>query len=396
MNRIEKWLAKRAGVESTKVGEDLSCAISYAGAHDVTAPIAISEFEKIGVDTVFDKDRVFFVADHNFPPSSEQARNNIKRMQEAANQYGFRFFSNGEGVIHQVLYEYLQPKEGDLVVIADSHTSTCGGYGAMGVGVGSTELAAAMATGKLDLEVPQVINVILRGKLQEKVSGKDLILKLGAIYGTDYFTDRAIVFSGPGIDEFSIGDRMTICNMGTEIGSMITLFGNVDEEEDVYEKVIIDLNELDYQIAKPYSPANVSPLNELIGTKVNQVTIGSCTNGRLEDIEAVYEVFKGKQVAKDVTVLVFPASMDVQNEMDKRGWSSAIRKAGATILNPGCGPCFGAHQGLVTEDDVVLSTTNRNFPGRMGAKAARIYLASPYVAATAALAGEIIRPSEVV
>ena len=394
MNCVERYLAKAAGVEEAKAGQDLSCKVSYVAAHDVTAPIAIDMFRKIGVKKVFDPDRVALIVDHIYPANSEKARNNVWTMKDFADEFGVHLYHRGEGVIHQLMYEEHRAQPGELVVIADSHTGTCGGYGAVGVGVGSTELAAAMATGKLDLEVPQVIQIYLTGKRRSNVFGKDLILYLGSQFGTDYLVDRALLFTGPGIDDLSVAERMTVCNMGIELGAMITLFGTTEKEPDTLEVKEIDLGTLEPQIARPFSPANVVPVREVAGTPVTQVVVGSCTNGRLNDMEQVAKAFEGKHVHPDVNTLVVPASKDILDEMEKRGWCKIIRDAGATVLNPGCGSCFGAHEGLTSERDTVVSTTNRNFPGRMGSMKAKIYLASPATAAATALAGKITVPGE--
>ena len=394
MNCVERYLAKAAGVEEAKAGQDLSCKVSYVAAHDVTAPIAIDMFRKIGVKKVFDPDRVALIVDHIYPANSEKARNNVWTMKDFADEFGVHLYHRGEGVIHQLMYEKHRAQPGELVVIADSHTGTCGGYGAVGVGVGSTELAAAMATGKLDLEVPQVIQIYLTGKRRSNVFGKDLILYLGSQFGTDYLVDRALLFPGPGIDDLSVAERMTVCNMGIELGAMITLSGTTEKEPDTLEVKEIDLGSLEPQIARPFSPANVVPVREVAGTPVTQVVVGSCTNGRLNDMEQVAKAFEGKHVHPDVNTLVVPASRDILDEMEKRGWCKIIRDAGATVLNPGCGSCFGAHEGLTSERDTVVSTTNRNFPGRMGSMKAKIYLASPATAAATALAGKITVPGE--
>lgn len=394
MNCVERYLAKAAGVEEAKAGQDLSCKVSYVAAHDVTAPIAIDMFRKIGVKKVFDPDRVALIVDHIYPANSEKARNNVWTMKDFADEFGVHLYHRGEGVIHQLMYEKHRAQPGELVVIADSHTGTCGGYGAVGVGVGSTELAAAMATGKLDLEVPQVIQIYLTGKRRSNVFGKDLILYLGSQFGTDYLVDRALLFTGPGIEDLSVAERMTVCNMGIELGAMITLFGTTEKEPDTLEVKEIDLGSLEPQIARPFSPANVVPVREVAGTPVTQVVVGSCTNGRLNDMEQVAKAFEGKHVHPDVNTLVVPASRDILDEMEKRGWCKIIRDAGATVLNPGCGSCFGAHEGLTSERDTVVSTTNRNFPGRMGSMKAKIYLASPATAAATALAGKITVPGE--
>ena len=394
MNCVEKYLAQAAGVESAKPGQDLSCRLSYVAAHDVTAPIAIKMFREIGVDKVFDPDRVALIVDHIYPAASEKARDGVWTMVDFAREFGVHLYHRGEGVIHQIMYEKHRANPGELIAIADSHTGTCGGYGAIGIGVGSTELAAAMATGKLDLEVPEVVQVYLTGKRKGNVFGKDLILYLGSLFGTDYLVDRALLFTGPGIEDLSIAERMTACNMGIEIGAMITLFGTTEKEPDTAEFREIDLAELEPQVAKPFSPANVGPVSEVAGTKITQVVVGSCTNGRINDMEEVVKRFKGKHVHPDVNTLIVPASIDVLEQMEANGWCKIIRDAGATVMNPGCGPCFGAHEGLTSERDVVVSTTNRNFPGRMGSMKAKIYLASPATAAASALAGEITVPEE--
>ena len=392
MNCIEKYLARAAGVEEAHAGDDLSCRVSYVAAHDVTAPIAIRMFREIGVKKVFDPDRVVLIVDHIYPAASEKARNSVWAMDDFAKEFGVHLYQRGEGVIHQLMYEKHRANPGDLIAIADSHTGTCGGYGVMGVGVGSTELAAAMATGKLDLEVPQVVQIHLTGKKPANVFGKDLILYLGSVFGTDYLVDKALLFTGEGIEDFSVAERMTVCNMGIEIGSMITIFGTTALEPDTAEVREVDLSKLEPQIARPFSPANVVPVREVAGTPVTQVVVGSCTNGRINDMEQVAKAFKGKKVNPNVNTLIVPASRDVLDEMEARGWCKIIRDAGATVLNPGCGPCFGAHEGLTSERDVVVSTTNRNFPGRMGSMKANIYLASPATAAATALAGKITVP----
>lgn len=392
MNCIEKYLARAAGVEEAHMGDDLSCRVSYVAAHDVTAPIAIKMFREIGVKKVFDPDRVVLIVDHIYPAATEKARNSVWAMDDFAKEFGVHLYHRGEGVIHQLMYEKHRANPGDLIAIADSHTGTCGGYGVMGVGVGSTELAAAMATGKLDLEVPQVVQIHLTGKKPANVFGKDLILYLGSVFGTDYLVDKALLFTGEGIEDFSVAERMTVCNMGIEIGSMITIFGTTALEPDTAEVREVNLSELEPQIARPFSPANVVPVREVAGTPVTQVVVGSCTNGRINDMEQVAKAFEGKKVHPDVNTLIVPASRDVLDEMEKRGWCKIIRDAGATVLNPGCGPCFGAHEGLTSERDVVVSTTNRNFPGRMGSMKANIYLASPATAAATALAGKITVP----
>lgn len=394
MNLIEKYLAKSAGLKSVRPDMDIRCKASYVAAHDVTAPIAIRMFREIGVDQVFDPSRVIFAVDHIYPAATENARDNAWIMDDFAKAFGVHIYRRGEGVIHQIMYEKHRTMPGELIVIADSHASTCGGYGAVGIGVGSTELAATMATGFLDLEVPEVVQIYLNGTLPGNVFGKDLILHLGSVFGADYLTDRAMIFTGPGIAQLTVEERMTVCNMGIELGSMVTLFGTETWELDVLETREVDLSELVPQIACPYSPTNAVPVSEVAGRPITQVVVGSCTNGRLNDMAQVVKAFAGKRVHMDVNVLIVPASMEILGQMEEKGWCKILRDAGAAILNPGCGPCFGAHEGLAGERDVVVSTTNRNFPGRMGNKKAKIYLASPATAAASALAGKITVPRE--
>ncbi len=394
MNFIEKSMARAAGLDFVRPGQDIVCRLSYVAAHDVTGPIAINMFEKIGVEKVFDPEKVILVVDHIYPASSEKARNGVWAMQDFAERYGVRLYQRGEGVIHQLMYERHRAEPGEIIAITDSHTATCGGYQAIGIGVGSTELAAAMATGKLDVEVPEVVQIFLEGKTGSNVFGKDLILYLGSLLGVDYLIDKALLFSGPGIDAFSLEERMTICNMGVEIGAMLSVFGGREQEEDTAQCINIDLSALKPQLACPFSPGNVTEVQLKAGTPITQVVIGSCTNGRINDMEQVAKAFRGKRVSEKVNTLVVPASREVLDEMEKRGYCKIIRDAGATVLNPGCGPCFGAHEGLAADRDVVLSTTNRNFPGRMGSMKAQIYLASPATAAASAIAGVITVPEE--
>jgi len=392
MNRIEKYLAKAANLEEVTHGQDITCQVSYVAAHDVTAPIAIKMFLEIGVKQVFDPERVVLIVDHIYPAATEKARDGVWLMDDFAKEFGIKLYHRGQGVIHQLMYEKHRANPGELVVIADSHTCTCGGYGAIGIGVGSTEMAAAMATGRLDLEVPEVVQIHLTGELPANVFGKDLILYLGGIFGTDYLVDKGLILTGPGIENFSVAERMTVCNMGTEIGSMITLFGSTAREPDVAETREVDLSSLIPQIARPFSPANVVPVREVEGTPITQVVVGSCTNGRLNDMEQVAKAFKGRHVHPEVNTFVVPASVEILDQMEANGWCEIIRDAGATVLNPGCGSCFGAHEGLASARDVVVATTNRNFPGRMGSLKANIYLASPATAAASALTGKITVP----
>lgn len=394
MNLIEKALAAAAGLETVQVGQEIRCQVDLVLSHDVTAPIAIQQFEQIGVDRVFDKQKVVFVVDHIFPAATVQAKSAHWMLKDFAQKYGTILYDKGEGVCHQVVSERHRLKPGQILVGADSHTCTAGGYGVIGIPVGSTELAAAMATGTIDLEVPETVQVYLTGSLKEYVSGKDIVLTLIKRFGVDGLTDKAVVFTGPGLTELPLGERMTICNMGIEMGAMIACFGNESQEPAVSETIVLDLAALEPVAACPFSPANVKPVAELADVRVTQVVVGSCTNGRLNDIEQVVNVLRNRRVHQDVTMLIIPASKQILDGMEDLGWTRVLRDAGAVIANPGCGPCFGAHQGLGAERDVIVTTTNRNFPGRMGHRAAQLYLASPATAAATAVTARITSPGD--
>ncbi|CQR72376.1 2,3-dimethylmalate dehydratase large subunit [Sporomusa ovata DSM 2662] len=392
MNFIEKYLAKAAGLETVTAGQEIRCKVDLVAAHDVTGPMAIQQFEQIGIDRVFDPHKVVMVIDHIFPAATVQAKTMHWILKDFAKKYGISLYDKGQGVIHQVLSESHRLQPGQILVGADSHTCTAGGYGVIAIPVGSTELAAAMATGTIDLEVPPVVEVHMTGQSKPYVYGKDIVLTLIKRFGVDGLTDKAVVFTGPGIAGISIEERMTICNMGIEMGAMIACFSDEAKANDVAESVELSLDEIVAVAACPHSPANVRPVAELSDVVVTQVVVGSCTNGRLNDVEKVVNVLKYHKVHPDVNLLIIPASRNIVNSMEEAGWCRILRDAGAVIANPGCGPCFGAHQGLGTERDVIVSTTNRNFPGRMGHRTANIYLTSPATAAETAVRGKITAP----
>jgi len=395
MNIIEKYLAQAAGLPVVSPGDDITVQVDLVVAHDVTGPMAIEEFRKIGVDRVFDPQKVVFVFDHIIPAATVEAKtlhNSVKKFQQ---EFGVILYDRAQGVIHQVVAERHRVAPGRVVVGADSHTCTAGAYGAVAIAVGATELAAAMATGKLDLEVPETYEIRLTGELAPGVYAKDVILQLIGRFGTDGFTDKAVVYTGDGVQGMSLDDKMTISNMGIEMGAMISLFATEDDIGLVKETYVIDLSALPPSVACPHSPGNVKPVAEVAGTKITQAVIGSCTNGRLSDMRAAAEVLRDRQVHPEVTLLVVPASVEVLAGMEKEGLTEVFRRAGAIVTNPGCGPCFGAHMGLAAEDDVVVSTTNRNFPGRMGHKKAQVYLASPRTAAESAVTGHLVVPGTV-
>lgn len=392
MNEIEKYLAAAAGRPEVRVGEDITIKVNLAMGHDVTAPLALAPFEEIGVSEVFDPAKVVFILDHIYPAPTVQARQCHNQMRDFAGRYGFRLFDKGEGVCHQLLSEEFDLPRGSVLVGADSHTCTAGAYGVLAFGVGSTELAAAMATGTLDIEVPPAEAVFLEGDLAPGVYAKDIVLRLIGSFGTGGFTDKAVIFCGNWVRKASLAEKMTISNMAIEMGAMLSYFSEEADPGPVTAVHRFDVGELVPLLACPPNPGNVKPVAELAGLPVTQVVIGSCTNGRLEDMREAAAVFRHAPVHPSVNCIVLPASRRVAEAMEKEGLTDIFLKAGAVVTSPGCGPCFGGHMGLVAAEDVVVSTTNRNFPGRMGAKEAKIYLASPRSAAEAAAAGKIATP----
>lgn len=394
MNEIERYLAAAAGLQNVGPGQDITVNVDLVMAHDVTAPLALAPYREIGVDKVFDPKKVLFVIDHVYPAPSVQARQSHRDMRAFAHEFGFPILE-GEGVCHQVISERYQLPRGAIVVGADSHTCTAGANGALAFGVGSTEAAAAMATGTLDIEVPEVQAVFLDGKLASGVCAKDVILYLIGKFGGGGLTDQAVLFAGSWVREASKDERMTISNMTIEMGAMLSYFSvlpDADAIGPVARTHHIDVGQIPALMAAPPFPANVKPIAELAGKPVTQVIIGSCTNGRISDMRDAASVFKYAPVNEDVNCVILPASRRVAVQMEEEGLTRIFHQAGATVTSPGCGPCYGGHMGLSTADDVVVSTTNRNFAGRMGAKTAQIYLASARSAAEAAVAGKIVVP----
>ncbi|MES9994729.1 aconitase/3-isopropylmalate dehydratase large subunit family protein [Desulfovibrio aminophilus] len=394
MNAVEACLAKASGQKTVRLGQEIRCRVGLVAAHDVTAPMAIARFREIGVDRVFDPKGVVLVMDHILPAATVNARTGQWMLKDFAAEFGVTLYERSQGVIHQLLAERHRLEPGGILIGADSHTGTSGGYGVIGIGVGSTEAAAAMATGAIDLEVPPTVRVVLTGSLRGNVSGKDVVLHLLRLFGTDGLTDKALYLTGPAAAAMRLEDRLTVCNMGIEMGAFFSLFdlspgGSDGEAGQFADTLTLRLDDLEPLAACPSSPGNIRPVRELSDVALTQVVVGSCTNGRLSDMEQVVRVLDGRQVARGVTLIVVPASDRVLEGMEARGWTKLLRASGAMITNPGCGPCFGAHQGLASKRDVVASTTNRNFPGRMGHREAAIYLVSPATAAASALTGRL-------
>lgn len=397
MNRIEKMLAKKAGLDSVKAGQEITVSVDLVLSHDVTAPMAIQQFRSIGATRVYDPKKVVFVLDHNIPCSTVDARQGHRIINEFSAEFGTPLYNRAEGVIHQLAFEEGLYDHGDIVVGADSHTCTAGAKGAIAIPLGSTEAAAVMALGELDLEVPETHIVRFHGKLNPYVYGKDIILSVIGKFTTNGFTDRAVIFTGDAITTLPQSEKMTMANMMIEMGAMIGYIDQGGEDLGEADAIVHDIQAADIVpvAACPASPGNVKPLKEVAGTRISQAVLGSCTNGRYEDMVIAADVLRGRKVADGVNMVVVPASKRILDKMEDNGLTRVFRDAGCIVANPGCGPCFGAHQGLLTKDDVAVSSTNRNFPGRMGDKAAQIYLASPRVVAESAVAGTLVEPGTV-
>lgn len=396
MNDIEKILAKKAGLDHVKPGQEITVKVDLVMAHDVTAPIAIEQFRKIGVSRVYDPEKVVLFIDHNIPSSTIDSRKQHLTMQAFHEDFGVQFYKRSDGVLHQLAYEEGLYGAGDIIVGADSHTCTAGAHGAVAIPLGSTEAAAVMALGELDLEVPETHIIRINGKLNPFVYGKDIILHLIGRFTTNGFTDRAVIITGDAIASLPPEEKMTIANMMIEFGAMI---GYIDQGSGGpgpgAAEYDIDAAEIVPVAACPSSPGNVKPLSQLVGTRITQAVLASCTNGRYSDMEIAANVLQGRKVAPHVNLVVVPASRRILEQMEENGLVKVFRDVGAIVMNPGCGPCFGSHQGLLTKDDVAVSSTNRNFPGRMGDKAAQVYLASPRVVAESAVAGHLVMPGAI-
>ena len=415
MTFAQKILAQKAGVEHVEPGQIVTVTPDFCMSHDNTAAIS-KIFAKIGVDHIKDPDRFVIVLDHTVPPSTEKYALGHKEIREFVREQGIaHFYDGGVGICHQVLPEKGFALPGMLILGADSHTTTYGAFGAFSAGIGRSEMAVLYATSKIWLKVPESFKIVVHGKLQDPVTSKDLILKIIGDIGADGALYRSVEFTGEAIAEMSQASRMVLSNMAVEMGAKngyiapdnktfrflegraVRKYYPVYPDPDAsYEKVLeFDASDLVPQVAKPHTVDNVSPVEEVAGTKIDQVLLGTCTNGRLEDLRLAARILAGKKIAKGVRMLVLPASQEVLLDALSEGLIDTFVRAGAMVLNPGCGPCMGAHQGVLAPGEVCLSTANRNFKGRMGSRDAEIYLASPATVAASALTGVITDPREV-
>lgn len=418
MTMTQKILAQHAGLSHVEAGQLIEAKIDLTLANDITGPLAISEMQKAGFNKVFDKDKVCLVMDHFVPnkdiKSAEQCKicRDFSRIQGISN-----FFDVGEmGIEHALLPEKGLVAPGELIIGADSHTCTYGALGAFSTGVGSTDLGAAMATGKAWFKVPSAIKFNLSGKLNKWVSGKDIILHIIGMLGVDGALYKSMEFCGEGVSELSMDDRFAICNMAIECGAKNGIFPfdsktfeyisekvsrdfkSFEADKDaIYEQVIdIDLSSIDPTIAFPHLPENTKPINEAIGIKIDQAVIGSCTNGRIEDMRAAASILKGRKVSKNVRTIIIPATQNIYLQCIKEGLIEIFIEAGAIISTPTCGPCLGGYMGILAGGETAIATTNRNFVGRMGHIDSKIYLSSPVVAAASAIMGEITHPENII
>ena len=417
MTMTQKILAAHAGLESVSAGQLIQAKLDIVLGNDITTPVAVNEFNKAGFDRVFDKDRVAIVLDHFVPNKDIKAAEQSKQCREFACAHCVsHFYDVGKmGIEHALLPEQGVVTAGDCIIGADSHTCTYGALGAFSTGVGSTDMAAGMATGTAWFKVPSAIRFELTGALPANCSGKDVILTIIGRIGVDGALYKSMEFTGPGVASLSMDDRLCICNMAIEAGAKNGIFpvdektveymtGRCEREPVVYtadpdaeyEKVMeIDLSKIVPTVACPHLPENTHPASELGSVRIDQVVIGSCTNGRLEDMEAAYRTLKGRQVAQGVRCIIIPATMAIYRECVERGYITAFIDAGAVVSTPTCGPCLGGYMGILAAGERCIATTNRNFVGRMGHVDSEVYLASPATAAASALTGYITEPGEV-
>ena len=417
MTMTQKILAAHCGEACVYPGQLINARLDIVLGNDITTPVAINEFEKAGFDAVFDNTRVNIVLDHFVPNKDIKSATQSKQCREFADKYDIlNFYDVGKmGVEHALLPEKGIVTAGDCIIGADSHTCTYGAVGAFSTGVGSTDMAAGMAKGVAWFKVPAAIKVELVGALKRPVCGKDVILHLIGEIGVSGALYKSLEFTGEGIKSLTMEDRLCICNMAIEAGAKNGIFP-VDEITEAYLKgrsqrpwvkyeadadaeyertVTIDLSTLEPTVSYPHLPENIHPAKDGSRIKIDQIVIGSCTNGRIEDMQAAYEILKGKQIAKGVRGIIIPATMDVYKECILRGYTEAFVDAGCIVSTPTCGPCLGGYMGILAAGERCVSTTNRNFVGRMGHVDSEVYLASPATAAASALTGYITDPREV-
>ncbi len=418
MTMTQKILAAHAGLDEVHPGQMIQVELDLVLGNDVTTPVAIDEFEKIGINKVFDKSKVAIVPDHFTPNKDIKSAENCKQIREFSKRMEIEnYFEIGQmGIEHALIPEKGLAVPGDAIIGADSHTCTYGALGAFSTGIGSTDMAVGMATGEAWFKVPEAIKFVLKGKLGKWVSGKDVILHIIGMIGVDGALYQSMEYCGEGVSNLSMDDRFTIANMAIEAGAKNGIF-EVDEktleyvrehskrppkvfkadEDAKYSRVIeIDLAEIKPTVAFPHLPENTRTIDEVGEVRIDQVVIGSCTNGRIEDLRTAAKIFKGNKVNPKVRTIVFPATQKIYLQAMKEGLLEIFIEAGAAVSTPTCGPCLGGHMGILAKGERAVATTNRNFVGRMGHPESEVYLASPAVAAASAITGKISSPEEVV
>ncbi len=417
MTLTEKILAVHSDKKKVSPGEFINVRVDLILANDITAPIAIREFQRIGVDKVFDAKRVVMVPDHFIPGKDIASAEQAKLMREFCYEHGTLYFEVGQmGIEHVLLPEQGLVLPGEVAIGADSHTCTYGALGAFATGMGSTDIAAAMATGDIWMKVPPTIKLVYHGSLGEWVGGKDLILYTIGDIGVDGALYSAMEFTGEAIDDLSMDGRFTMANMAVEAGAKAGLF-RVDNKTQLYIKskaerpynvyepdndteysrvIEYDVSALEPHVALPHSPANVKPISRVGNIEINQAVIGSCTNGRLEDLRIAAQILKGRKVHPRVRCIIIPGSQQVYLDALTQGPIEIFIGAGAVVSTPTCGPCLGGHMGVLADGERCISTTNRNFVGRMGSPKSEVYLSNPAVAAASAVMGRIASPEEVI
>ena len=417
MTMTQKILARAAGVESCRAGELLMCRLDLVLGNDITAPVAINEFEKMGATKVFDPAKIALIPDHFVPNKDIKSATMAKQMRDFAKaQKIIHYYEVGRvGIEHALLPEQGIVAPGEVIIGADSHTCTYGAVGAFSTGVGSTDMAVGMATGECWFKVPEAVKVVLKGKMKPWVSGKDVILHLIGEIGVDGALYQSLEFTGEGVKEIGMDGRLTIANMAIEAGAKNGIFPVDDvckaylaervsrpwtafeaDEDAEYAKVVeIDLDELDMTVSLPHLPENTKPARECADLAIDQVVIGSCTNGRISDMRVAAQILKGHKVNENVRCIVIPGTQQVVKTCLEEGLVEAFIDAGAIFTMPTCGPCLGGFCGVLADGERAVSTTNRNFVGRMGHTGSEIILASPAVAAASAIMGRVATPEEV-
>ncbi len=417
MTMTQKILAAHAGLEEVKAGQLIMANLDLVLGNDVTSPVAINEFNKAGFDSIFDKEKITMVMDHFTPNKDIKAAGQCKQCREFCGAYDItHYYDVGDmGIEHALLPEKGLVAPGDCVIGADSHTCTYGALGAFSTGIGSTDMCAGMAKGKTWFKVPPAIKFNITGKLPKYSAAKDVILHIIGMIGVDGALYKSMEFSGEGLKNLTMDDRLCMANMAIEAGAKNGIFA-VDEvtleyikdrvtkeykifeadEDAEYEAVYdINLDEIKPTVAFPHLPENARTFDEIDDVKIDQVVIGSCTNGRIEDMRCAAEILKGKRIADHVRCIVIPATQKIYLQAMEEGLLEIFIKAGCAVSTPTCGPCLGGHMGILAKGERAVATTNRNFVGRMGHPESEVYLASPYVAAASAVTGKISQPSEV-